>query len=481
VNFKDRSIVAAVAVAAATRRPTPSSAWITHLIGLSALVGLLAVLNAQAIAATVQLWWRSPTFSDCFLVILVSAYFVWCRRHVLAALTAAAYPRALRLFRPLVLVSLVGELMHINEVEQLAFVGLLQVLILAFLGLQIYRRILLPSLFLFFLVPMGEYLIAPLQHFTTHCISAGLTLLGIAHYTEVNVIQLSNGNYQVAEACAGLRFLIAAIAVGVLFVYLTYRKWYKIVLYLAASVVVPVTANGYRALGIVRASRPLERQPHRPWRRSHHLWLGYADPISTEESGAPALLYWQSHRPSHLSTAAFSAPLTPERWQTGAVSDGWSPNYAAPDARLAFAVHKAGSFALDVDVFVNYYAGGNGCHNLVSSAKKLSVQGVWRPLSQGTAEAVLGGRMVHLGEAVISSAGLTRMIWWTYWSGGRFTASGLDVKLDRLRHALSGGGSALVAVSTPVDVENGEVRARLRRALGALGGIAARLEEARRS
>jgi EpsI family protein len=322
VNFKDRSIVAAAAVYAAARRLTPSSAWITHLIGLSALVGLLAVLNAQAIAAAVQLWWRSPTFSHCFLVILVSAYFVWRRRHV---------------------------------------------------------------------------------------------------------------------------------------------------------------ANGYRALGIVRASRPLERQPHRPWRRSHHLWLGYADPISTEESGAPALLYWQSHRPSHVSTAAFSAPPTPEGWQTGAISDGWSPNYAAPDARLAFAVHKAGSIALDVDVFVNYYAGGNGSHNLVSSAKKLSVQGVWRPLSQGTAEAVLGGRMVHLGEAVISSAGLTRMIWWTYWSGGRFTASGLDVKLDRLRHALSGGGSALVAVSTPVDVDNGEVRARLRRALGALGGIAARLEEARRS
>ena len=99
MNFKDRSIVAAAAVDAAARRPTPSSAWITHLIGLSALVGLLAVLNAQPIAAAVQLWWRSPTFSHCFLVFLVSAYFVWRRRHVLAALTPAAYPRALRLGR----------------------------------------------------------------------------------------------------------------------------------------------------------------------------------------------------------------------------------------------------------------------------------------------------------------------------------------------------------------------------------------------
>jgi hypothetical protein len=38
-----------------------------------------------------------------------------------------------------------------------------------------------------------------------------------------------------------------------------------------------------------------------------------------------------------------------------------------------------------------------------------------------------------------------------------------------------------VAVSTPVEVDTAEARARLRRALGALGKIGARLEEAGRS
>jgi exosortase A len=521
VNFKDRSVIAAAAVDAAARQPTPSSAWITHLIGLSALVALLGVLNAQAIAAAVQVWWTSPTFSHCFLVIPVSAYFVWCRRHVLAALTPAAYPRALWLFPPLVLVSLVGELTHINEVKQLAFVGLLQVLILAVLGLQVYRRILFPSLFLFFLVPMGEYLIAPLQQFTTNFISAGLTLFEIPHYTEVNVIQLSNGNYEVAEACAGLRFLIATIAVGVLFVYLTYRKWYKIILYLAASVVTPVIANGFRALGIILLAHWSD---NRIAAGADHIIYGwgflaaillvimfvgmrYADPIPQAESGevvavpalrplafplalllslaaisfGPALLYWQSHRPSHFDTAAFSAPLKPAGWQTGAVSNGWSPNYAAPDARLTFAMRKAGPSPLNVDVFVNYYTGGNKSRRLITSTNKLWKADVWHPLSQGRAEAVLGGQIVHLGEVVISSAGLTRIIWWTYWSGGRFTTRGLDVKLDKLRHPLSGGGSALVAVSTLVSVDTDDARARLRGALAALGDVAARLEKAGQS
>ena len=515
MNFNDRSIVAVAAVDAAVPRPTRSSVWITHLIGLTALVGLLGVFNAHAVAAAVRVWWVSPTFSHCFLVIPISAYFVWRRRHELAALTPAAYPRALWLFPPLVLASLVAELARVNEIEQLAFIGLLQVLILALLGLEVYRRILFPSLFLFFLVPMGEYLILPLQHFTTHFISAGLTLLGIPHYTEVNLIQLSNGDYEVAEACAGLRFLIATIAVAVLFVHLTYRKWYKAVLYLMASIVVPVIANGFRALGIVLVAHWSDNRIAVGVDHIIYGWgflvailmalmfigLRYADAMPKEESGGamaapaphprafaltsllslaaisivPALLSWQSHRLSHVDTTAFSAPLAPAGWQTGAVSGSWSPDYAAPDARLAIAMREPGPSTLAVDVFVNYYAAS---HNLISSTNRLWTEDVWHPLSQGTAEAVLGGRTVNFGEAVIGAAATRRIIWWTYWSNGRFTTSGVAVKLDRLRHALSGGGSALVAVSTPVDIGTDESRARLRQALAALGGIAARLEAA---
>jgi exosortase A len=522
VNLENRSFVATAAVRPPAARAALSSAWITHLIGLCSLAGLLGVLNAQAIEAAVEVWWVSPTFSHCFFVIPISTYFVWRKRHVLAALAPAAYAPALWLFPPLILFSLAGKVAHINEVEQLAFVGQLQVLVLAILGLQVYRRILFPSLFLFFLVPMGEYLIAPLQHFTTHFISAGLTLLGIPHYTEVNLIQLSNGDFEVAEACAGLRFLIATIAVSVMFVHLTYSKWHKIIFFLAASFVMPVFANGFRALGIVLLAYWSD---NRIAHGADHIIYGwgflvailsalmivgmrYADPIPAERSGGatsapsgrpvafaltillslaaisfvPALLYRQSYPPSDFDATALSAPLTPTGWETGTLSGNWSPDYATPDASLAFAMHKAGSAAAAVDVFVNFYGAGRRGHNLVSSTNKLWKGDVWHPLSQGAAKAELGGRSVHLAETVIASAGPTRIIWWTYWSGGRFTTSGFEVKLDRLRQALSGDdGSALVAVSTLVDATTAEARARLREAVGALGPVAARLQKASRS
>jgi len=521
VTATDPAIVAAAGIGPAERRPAPSSVWTTNLIALSVLVGLLCVFNAQAITAAVRVWWVSPTFSHCFFVIPVSAYLIWGRRHALARLTPEAYPPALALFPPLVLISLAGKITHINEVEQLAFIGLLQVLILGILGTQVFCRILFPALFLFFLVPMGEYLIVPLQHFTTQFVSAGLMILGIPHYTEMTLIQLSNGNYEVAEACAGLRFLIATVAVSVLFVHLTYRKWHKTTIYLVASLVVPPIANGFRALGIVLLAHWSD---NRIATGADHIVYGwgflvailtvlmiigmrYADPIPSEKNDeaviapaprprslaftivlslaaiciGPALLYWQNQQASHLDTAAFSAPLKPIGWQTNTVSDGWSPQYAAPDAPLALAMREASSVAVQVDVFVNYYGSGNNSHTLISSTNKLWDEDVWHPLSQGTTQAELGSRMLHLREAVISSAGVTRIIWWTYWSAGRFTTSQMEVKLAPLRHALSGGGSALLAVSTPVDVDTDEARARLRRALRALGAITTRLNEASRS
>jgi exosortase/archaeosortase family protein len=87
--------------------------------------------------------------------------------------------------------------------------------------------------------------------FTTYFITTGLNVLGIPYYADAMTIQIPSGTFFVAEACAGLRFLIASIAFGVLFALLFYRDWRRRALFIAASAAVPVIANGFRALGIV--------------------------------------------------------------------------------------------------------------------------------------------------------------------------------------------------------------------------------------
>src|SRR5215471_13364836 len=64
------------------------------------------------------------------------------------------------------------------------------------------------------------------------------------------LIEVPGAKFTVAEACAGLRFLIASVALGALYGYLMYRSWTRRIIFLALSIVVPIIANGFRVMGI---------------------------------------------------------------------------------------------------------------------------------------------------------------------------------------------------------------------------------------
>jgi exosortase/archaeosortase family protein len=106
-------------------------------------------------------------------------------------------------------------------------------------------------LYLFFLVPFGLFLTPALQNFTASFIDIGLRILGIPHFSTDMTIEISAGSFYVAEACAGLRFLIASVAFGVFFGMLNYNSTGRRLGFIVASIIVPIIANGFRALGIV--------------------------------------------------------------------------------------------------------------------------------------------------------------------------------------------------------------------------------------
>jgi len=100
-------------------------------------------------------------------------------------------------------------------------------------------------------VPFGAFITPTLQQFTAGFVVAGLDTFGIANYATDLKIEISAGAFYVAEACAGLRFLIAAVAFGVFYALLNYRSPGRRALFIVASVIIPIVANGVRALGIV--------------------------------------------------------------------------------------------------------------------------------------------------------------------------------------------------------------------------------------
>jgi exosortase A len=223
----------------------------TILPSLALGVLLLGALFNREVTAAVQTWDASTAYNHCFLVIPIALYLFWDRRQDIVGIAARPMSRALLLGVPLAAAWLMSERLGIMEGRQLAVVSFAELLFLAVLGRRLWWALAGPLLYLYFLVPFGEFLTPKLQDVTTLFIRHGLEILGIPAYIDGYVIEIPQGTFFVAEACAGLRFLIASIAFGCLYALLMYRSPVRRVVFIVVSIVVPIIANGFRGIGIV--------------------------------------------------------------------------------------------------------------------------------------------------------------------------------------------------------------------------------------
>lgn len=216
-------------------------------------LGLLAwgLLFLPECTAAVGVWRASDTYGHCFLILPMALYLAWDRRGALAGLLPRPMPALAPFALPIAAIWFLAERLGVMEGRQLAALAALELLFLTVLGWRLFRALRAPLLFLVFLVPFGAFVTPALQQFTAGFIVGGLNVLGIANYSTDLTIEISAGVFYVAEACAGLRFLIAAIAFGVFYALLNYRSPGRRVLFVLASIIVPIVANWVRALGIV--------------------------------------------------------------------------------------------------------------------------------------------------------------------------------------------------------------------------------------
>lgn len=221
------------------------------LLPLGMGIAAWALLFFPEIHAAVTVWQASDTYGHCFLILPMALYLAWDRRDALRGLGPQPLPRLAWLALPIAAVWFAAERMGIMEGRQLAAMAGLWLLVLVAVGWPLVRALLGPLLFLVFLVPFGAFITPVLQDFTAAFAIGGLNLLGIPNYATDLTIEISAGTFYVAEACAGLRFLIAAFAFGVFYALLNYRSAGRRAAFVAASIVVPIIANGLRALGII--------------------------------------------------------------------------------------------------------------------------------------------------------------------------------------------------------------------------------------
>ncbi|MEZ5929639.1 MAG: EpsI family protein [Parvularculaceae bacterium] len=146
---------------------------------------------------------------------------------------------------------LAGRAASVNFVQEAAFVSMLIGCVALIFGPSYARRWAFPLAFLFFMVPFGDAIVPALQNFTAGGVIALLKASGIAATLDGVMLETPAGRFEVAEACAGLNFLIAAVIVGALFAHLSFTRLRKAAAFIAFSAAIALVANMLRVYIVV--------------------------------------------------------------------------------------------------------------------------------------------------------------------------------------------------------------------------------------
>ncbi len=225
--------------------------WRQALLALGlVLVSLLAMYH-ETLAAMVAIWLRSDTFAHAILVPPIVLWLVWRLRHRVASVQPQPQPWLLLAVAVVALGWLVGDLAGVNAGTQLMLTALLVLAVPAVLGWAVARELAFPLVFLFFMVPIGEFMTPLMMDWTADFTVAALQASGIPVYREGLQFVIPSGNWSVVEACSGVRYLIASFMVGTLYAYLNYRSTRRRWVFALVAIAVPIFANWLRAYMIV--------------------------------------------------------------------------------------------------------------------------------------------------------------------------------------------------------------------------------------
>lgn len=223
------------------------AAWRTPLAALAASVLSLVAVTAQSWGAMLHQWWNIDTYNHLLLVPFIVAWLVALKEDDLARLAPQPFWPALVPVAAALALWRAGEGLGINLVAQAGAVGAVQAALVTVLGLRVAAVLALPIAFAAFLVPFGDEIIPPLQHLTAEIAIALTHASGVPAQIEGIHIHTPAGLFIVAEACSGVKFLVAMATLGVLVCATRFRRWRTRAAFMAACVIVPMLANGVRA------------------------------------------------------------------------------------------------------------------------------------------------------------------------------------------------------------------------------------------
>ena len=230
---------------------TAPSEWVLHMrYVLAAWAGIL-LLFWQDVWSMVMTWWDVSTYNHCLLILPIIYWLVHQRSAELIKITPKIWSPGLLWIGIASVGWMLGEAAGVSFAKHLGIIMMLQGVVVTFLGASVARGLIFPIAYGFFLVPFGEELVPFLQTLTAKMSMILLGWANIPAFIDGIFISTPTGYFEVAEACSGIKFLIAMVAYGALVCNVCFQSWNRRALFMVASIIVPIIANGIRAFGTI--------------------------------------------------------------------------------------------------------------------------------------------------------------------------------------------------------------------------------------
>jgi exosortase A len=478
---------------------TPS--WRPAMLVMGLLLAWVFFLYRDTGMSMVTIWERSETFAHGFLVPPIAMWLIWRQRQAIAAHSPQSAFWVLLPVAGVAFLWLLGELVSVNAVTQLGLVALVVLSVPAIFGLPVARQILFPLGFLFFAVPIGDFVMPQLMEWTADFTVFAVRLSGVPVYREGLQFVIPSGTWSVVEACSGVRYLIASITVGTLFAYLNYQSTKRRLLFILVSILVPIVANWLRAYMIVMlghlsgnklatgvdhliygwvffgvvimlmflvgsrwsepesiAAPPGSRaMAHLGSKGTARLWLASA--CFAAIAAMPHAALWAINQGESTAPVSLTPPpMLAAGWQVSAsATKAFEPSFKNPSAAINSTYSNQGA---SVGMYLGYYRHQGYDRKLVSSSNVLvnSNDPQWAQVTTGSKNVVLGAKSVALHTAALRGAALSgggsadRLVaWQVYWLNGTLTANDYLAKAYSAFYQLMGRGddSAVIVIYTP--------------------------------
>jgi len=214
---------------------------------------LLLVAYLPTLRDLVSDWATDSNYSHGFVVPIFATYLFWsaCRQGPTGPAGRRGVGLAVLALGLLLLV--IGTAAAEYFTARLSFVVSLLGLTWYLFGGQLIRRTWFAFFFLCFMIPIPYvlyYAVAfPLQLAATRITVVVLNFIGLGVVQQGNIIHIEGGHsLEVAEACSGMRSLVALLALGAIYAYWTQRRTIAQLLLFVSAVPIAVLANVVRVL-----------------------------------------------------------------------------------------------------------------------------------------------------------------------------------------------------------------------------------------